>query len=484
MIHNIPAKIGTIHFIGIGGIGMSGIAEILYNLGYQVQGSDSADNANVKRLQALGIKIYIGHNKKNIENARIVVVSSAISPNNIERIAAKEKNLAILKRSEMLAELMRLKWAIAVAGTHGKTTTTSIIASLFDATGEKPSVINGGIINSFNTNAYLGNSPWMVVEADESDGSLSQLEAMIAVVTNIDPEHLDFYKNFESLKKTFLTFIHNIPFYGFAVMCTDHPVVKSLKDEVVNRRVLSYGFEKEAMTRGLNYRPSSEGSLFDATIKDTSQNKTITFKDMYIPIVGKHNVLNTLAAIAIAYELGFSESVIREGLEKFSGVKRRFTQVASIHNVRIIDDYGHHPVEIKAVLEAARSSTKGKVFAIMQPHRYSRLHSLFDEFCHCFDHADIVCITDVYSAGEKEIPDVNSVNLSKKIAKNAKKTVLHIESEDNLFTKTLPLLEKDDCVIFLGAGDITKWAHRYAKKLNNIKTLPRQDKTSLKESSG
>src|SRR5229473_2308836 len=399
----IPLDIGTLHFVGIGGIGMSGIAEIMHNLGYQVQGSDVADSANVQRLRALGIRVEIGHRAENLGDAKVVVVSSAVKKDNTEVAAARAHLVPVVRRAEMLGELMRLKWAIAVAGTHGKTTTTSMVGALLDAAQLDPTVINGGIINAYGTNARLGAGDWMVVEADESDGTFLKLPADIAIVTNVDPEHLDHFKTFEAVQEAFRAFVENVPFYGFAVMCTDHPVVQLLVGQITDRRVITYGENLQADVRLADLDHVDGQSRFSIVFRDRAGETMHEIKSLALPMPGRHNALNATAAIAVARELGVADDVIRKALENFGGVKRRFTKTGEWNGVTVIDDYGHHPVEIAAVLKAARESTKGQVIAVMQPHRYTRLSALFDQFCTCFNDADAVIIANVYAAGEAPI---------------------------------------------------------------------------------
>src|SRR5215210_6876258 len=388
----LPPKLGPIHFIGIGGIGMSGIAEVMNNLGYTVQGSDAADNYNVKRLAEKGVRTSIGHKAENIEGAEIVVVSTAIKPDNLELAAARERRLPVVRRAEMLAELMRFKSCVAVAGTHGKTTTTSLVATLLDAGALDPTVINGGIINAYGTNARMGEGQWMVVEADESDGTFLKLPADVAIVTNIDPEHLDHFHTFDAIKDAFRAFIDNIPFYGFAVMCIDHPVVQDLVGRIEDRRVITYGENPQADVRLLDVDLRGGISRFRILIRDRKRGADIEVGDLTMPMPGHHNALNATAAIAVAHELGVSSDVIRKALASFGGVKRRFTRTGDWNGVAIFDDYGHHPIEIAAVLKAARASTDGQVIAVVQPHRYTRLSSLFNEFCTCFNDADAVIV--------------------------------------------------------------------------------------------
>ncbi|MBH69223.1 MAG: UDP-N-acetylmuramate--L-alanine ligase [Rhodospirillaceae bacterium] len=468
-MRKLPIDIGIIHFIGIGGIGMSGIAEVLHNLRYHVQGSDISESPNVARLKKLGIVISIGQDSKNVTQASIVVVSTAIKSNNPELEAARKKQIPIVHRAEMLGELMRLKWSIACAGTHGKTTTTSLVASLLDGADLDPTVINGGVINSYGTNARLGDGDWMVVEADESDGSFDKLPATIAVVTNIDPEHLDFYGDFSRLKQAFKVFLTNIPFYGFAVVCIDHPVVRELITEIPDRRIITYGTDKSAEVQVLNIQPTQLGSCFDVVINDRSRFNETLLSQLELPMHGKHNVLNSAAAVAIANEMGMLESVIRKGLAEFQGVKRRFTRTGESNSITVIDDYGHHPVEIEAALSAARLACQsGKVIAVFQPHRYSRLRDLFDEFCGCFKDADIVFVADVYAAGEEPILGFDRDKLVGGIARLEYCKVIPLLSPVALASNIADVANEGDLVLCLGAGNITSWANSLPSELDHI----------------
>ena len=400
----LPLSIGRIHFTGIGGIGMSGIAEILHDMGYEVQGSDAAENANVQRLRDKGITIMIGQEAANIANATIVVVSTAIKADNPEVIEARRRFLPVVHRAEMLGELMRLRWSVAIAGTHGKTTTTSLVATLLDAGGIDPTVINGGIITGWGSNARLGESDWMVVEADESDGSFSRLNPTVAVVTNIDPEHLDHHGDFDNLKAAFRQFVASIPFYGFATLCIDHPVVQRMMPEIPERRLITYGLSASADIRATNLTASNEGMRFDVMISRRIDAGMEMIPGVLLPMLGEHNVLNCLAAISVALEMGISDQAIRDGLKNFRGVGRRFEFKGSADGIMVIDDYGHHPVEIEAALSAARMlKPENKVIAVVQPHRYSRLQDLFADFCGCFNDADAVLVADVYAAGEARL---------------------------------------------------------------------------------
>lgn len=455
----LPLSIGTIHFVGIGGIGMSGIAEILHNLNYSVQGSDIADSANVKRLRELGIDISIGHRGENLGEAEVVVISSAVKPDNPEVVEARSRLIPVVPRAEMLAEIMRLKWGVAVAGTHGKTTTTSIVASVLDAGQFDPTVINGGIINAYGTNARLGSGEWIVVEADESDGTFMKLPATIAVVTNIDPEHLDHYGDFETLKAAFVKFVQNIPFYGFATMCIDDAEVQALIPQVSDRRIITYGLSPQADIRAIDIAADPAGSSFSVVVSDRISATSTELGRFAMPMVGDHNIRNTLAAIAIAREMGIDADVIRRALGDFSGVKRRFTRTGVVNDVTIIDDYGHHPVEISAVLAAARTSARRNVIAVVQPHRYTRLRDLFDDFCTCFNDADTVIVTDIYAAGETPIEGYDRDALIEGLRSRGHRHVLPLESADALPRMIAELAQPDDFVICLGAGNITAWAN-------------------------
>ena len=467
-MRSLPGSIGPLHFVGIGGIGMSGIAEVLHNLGYQVQGSDLAESANTKRLAELGIRVAIGHRAENLDAAEVVVVSSAVKPDNPEVVAARARRVPVVRRAEMLAELMRLKWSIAIAGTHGKTTTTSIIGALLETGGLDPTVINGGIINAYGTNTRLGAGDWMVVEADESDGTFTRLPATAAVVTNIDPEHLDFYGDVAALHQAFETFVGSIPFYGFAVLCIDHPVVQGMVAKMVDRRILTYGLSPQADIRATNIRVAGEGSHFDAVITERTSGAERTIPDLLLPMFGDHNVQNSLAAVAIAAELGLADAVVRDTLRNFSGVKRRFTKTGEWNGVPIIDDYGHHPVEIAAVLKAARSTVTGRVIAVVQPHRYTRLHDLFDGFCTCFNDADIVLVADVYPAGEAPIPGADRDALVAGLSAHGHRNARALPGPDELAPTIRNLAQAGDMVVCLGAGSITYWANNLPDELAQL----------------
>jgi len=453
----VGTDIGLIHFIGIGGIGMSGIAEVMHILGYKVQGSDVAEGYVVEGLRKAGIEVRIGHDAANLGEAAVVVVSTAIRKDNPELVAAYERRIPVVRRAEMLAELMRLKSTIAVAGTHGKTTTTSMIAAMLDAGGIDPTVINGGIINAYGSNARLGSSDWMVVEADESDGSFLRLDGTIAVVTNIDPEHLEHYGSFEKVKDCFVEFVENVPFYGAALLCVDHPEVQTIIPRLRDRRVVTYGFAALADVRGDNVRPVPGGNVFDVQLRDRSGHIS-TIADIELPMPGRHNVQNALAAIGVAAELGIEHDTIAKGFEKFGGVKRRFTKVGEVEGATIIDDYGHHPVEIRAVLAAAREGAKGRVIAVVQPHRYTRLRDLMDDFQGAFNDADIVYVAPVYAAGEEPIEGVDAEALVEGLKQRGHRAVKAVSDLDDLCRQLRDIAARGDMVICLGAGDITKWA--------------------------
>lgn len=469
-MNTLPLNIGTIHFVGIGGIGMSGIAEILHNLGYSVQGSDISDNANVQRLRGLGIKVFVGHQGANVEDAKVVVISTAVKSDNPEVVAARAEMIPVVRRAEMLAELMRLKAAIAIGGTHGKTTTTSLVATMLDAAGLDPTVINGGIINSYGTNARLGEGDWMVVEADESDGTFVKVPSTISVVTNIDPEHLDHWKDFDQLREAFKNFVQNIPFYGFAVLCIDHPEVQALIGRVTDRRIFTFGFSPQADVRAVNVRTNIGDSVFDVVIRDRVDSQERVIKDVRLPMVGDHNVSNSLAAITVALELGIPDEKIVSAFDGFTGVKRRFTKTGEVDGVTIIDDYGHHPVEIKAVLKAARQATKNNVIAVVQPHRYSRLHDLFEDFCTCFNDADSVIVADVYEAGESPIEGASRDALVEGMRNRGHRHVSALEGPDKLAEVIAEKAKEGDLVVCLGAGSISAWANALPAQLEALKS--------------
>jgi len=460
-----PLDTGTIHFVGIGGIGMSGIAEILHGMGYTVQGSDVAESANVQRLRTMGIQTAIGHAAENLAEARVLVVSTAIKPDNAELVEARRRRLPIVRRADMLGEIMRLYPSVAVAGTHGKTTTTAIVAGLFDAAGLEPTVINGGIINAYGTNARLGAGDWMVVEADESDGSFLRLPATIGIVTNIDPEHMEFWKSFDAVKQAYLDFVERLPFYGIAVLCIDHPEVQALVGRITDRRVRTYGFNPQADVRATEPVSDATGSRFDVFIRDAATGESRRFVDFELALPGYHNVQNALAAIAIADQLGLDEATVREALAGLGGVKRRFTVTGEVNGVTIVDDYGHHPVEIRAVLKTARQASQGRVIAVVQPHRYSRLAELFEEFCTCFANADAVLVAPVYAAGEAPVAGIDRDALVDGLIRHGQREVRAIEGPDELPAAVRELARPGDLVVCLGAGSITQWANALPEQL-------------------
>ena len=459
----LPGELGAIHFVGIGGIGMSGIAEVLLTLGYRVQGSDLKASKITDRLAGLGATIFVGQRAENVAEAEVVVISSAIKKGNPELEEARKRQLPVVRRAEMLAELMRLRSNIAVAGTHGKTTTTTMVATLLDKGGFDPTVINGGIIHAYGSNARAGEGEWMVVEADESDGSFNRLPATIAIVTNIDPEHMEHWHSFDALRQGFTDFVSNIPFYGLAVCCTDHPEVQALVGRVTDRRVVTFGFNAQADVRAVNLTYENGVAHFDIALNSEGEGNVI--EGCTLPMPGDHNVSNCLAAVAVARHLGMKKDEIRDALANFGGVNRRFTRVGEVDGVTIIDDYGHHPVEIAAVLKAARQATKGRVIAVHQPHRYSRLHSLFDDFCTCFNEADVVAIAEVYAAGEDPIPGATRDDLVAGLIAHGHRHARAILNEDDLVRLVKEQARPGDMVVCLGAGTISAWANALPEKL-------------------
>ena len=464
----LPLSIGTIHFVGIGGIGMSGIAEILHNLGYTVQGSDVAENANVKRLTKIGIPVSIGHDANNLGDAQVVVVSSAIKMDNPEVIAANARLIAVVRRAEMLAELMRLKWSIAVGGTHGKTTTTSLVAAMLELAGLDPTVIIGGILNAYGSNARLGAGDWMVVEADESDGTFVKLNATIAVVTNIDPEHLDFYGDFDALRQAFVSFTENIPFYGFAAMCIDHPEVQAMIPLISDRKIVTFGLSAQADVRAVDIAVTEAGTVFDVVIADRNTDEIRTLERIELAMLGEHNVQNALAAIAVASEMGIEDEVLRQSLAGFSGIKRRFTKTGEFAGITVIDDYGHHPVEITAVLKASRDAYSGSIIAVVQPHRYSRLEALFEDFCTCFNDADTVIVADIYAAGETPIEGIDRDRLVEGLRTHGHRNVVALDNPEALAPLVLDIAKRGDLVLCLGAGSITNWAQALPGEIERL----------------
>ena len=454
----LPLSIGTIHFVGIGGIGMSGIAEVLHMLGYVVQGSDIAESGNVQRLREAGIRIAIGHDAANLGGAQVVVVSTAVKLDNPEVAAARAKLIPVVRRAEMLAELMRLKWSVAVGGTHGKTTTTSLIACVLEAAHLDPTVINGGIINAYGTNTRMGSGDWMVVEADESDGSFLRLPAIIAVVTNMDPEHLDHWGTADTMIAGYDQFVANIPFYGFAVLCIDHPAVQQMIPRLSDRRIITYGFSPQADVRADKVRPDKAGSTFEVVVTDRARGRVRRMGPFRLPMLGEHNVQNALAAIAVGVEMEIGDMVLRDAFLGFKGVKRRFTRTGEAGGITIIDDYGHHPVEIAAVLKAARQAGAREVVAVVQPHRFTRLHSLFNEFCACMNDASTVIVADVYPAGEAPIPGVDRDALVEGMRARGHRSVVPLPAPARLPEMVHAIAKPGDFVVCLGAGSITQWA--------------------------
>ena len=466
----LPLDIGAIHFVGIGGIGMSGIAEVLHNLGYRVQGSDIAEGANVQRLRQAGIPIAIGHAAANLGEAQVVVTSTAVKRDNPEVIAARQKFIPVVRRAEMLAELMRLKWSIAIGGTHGKTTTTSLVATVLEAAKIDPTVINGGIINAYGTNTRLGAGDWMVVEADESDGSFLKLPAVVAVVTNMDPEHLDHWGTGEAMKEGFYQFVSNIPFYGFAVLCMDHPEVQAMIPRLADRRLITYGFSPQADVRAERMISDRMGATFEVVVSDRATKRQRMLKPFRLPMLGAHNVANALAAIAIGVEMDVHEDVIRSALAGFKGVKRRFTRIGESGGITVIDDYGHHPVEIAAVLKAARQAGARDVIAVVQPHRYSRLATLFEDFCQCMNDAGTVIVADVYAAGEAPIEGFDKDGLVEGLRSHGHRSVVPLPGPESLAEMVNAIARAGDYVICLCAGTITSWAHALPAQLTALQT--------------
>ncbi|MBM3545834.1 MAG: UDP-N-acetylmuramate--L-alanine ligase [Alphaproteobacteria bacterium] len=468
----LPLSIGTIHFIGIGGIGMSGIAEVLKNLGYSVQGSDQSDGYNIKRLRDSGINVAVGHRAENLGDAAVVVYSSAVKADNPEVVAARARMIPVVRRAEMLGELMRLKWSIAVGGTHGKTTTSTMIAHLVETAGLDPTAIIGGIVNTYGTNARMGAGEWLVAEADESDGTFTKLPATIAVVTNIDPEHMEFYGTFEKVQQAFDTFVANIPFYGFAALCIDHPVVQAMIPRVGDRKIVTYGLSPQAEIRGIDVQITTAGATFGVVVTDRLRGERRTMTDMTLPMYGLHNVQNALAAIAVGHEMGLDEKVMRKALATFAGVKRRFTKTGEVDGITVIDDYGHHPVEISAVLKAARSACPtGRVIAVVQPHRYTRLSNLFEDFCACFNDADTVIVADVYAAGEPPIEGATRDALVSGLQQRGYRSVMALPSPEALPALVNEQARPGDMVVCLGAGSITTWANALPGQLSALRKI-------------
>ena len=469
----LPLNIGPIHFVGIGGIGMSGIAEVLHTLGYQVQGSDIADGYNVQRLRAGGIPVAVGHEAANLGDAQVVVVSTAVKRDNPEVVAARARLIPVVRRAEMLAELMRLKWSIAIGGTHGKTTTTSLVAAVLEAAKLDPTVINGGIINAYGTNTRMGSGDWMVVEADESDGSFLKLPAVVAVVTNMDPEHLDHWGTEDAMKEGYAQFVGNIPFYGFAVLCMDHPEVQAMIPRLSDRRIVTYGFSPQADVRAEKLITDRMGATFEVTVTDRATGRARTMKPLRLPMLGQHNVQNALAAIAIGVEMDVDEATIRSALAGFKGVKRRFTRTGEAGGIAVIDDYGHHPVEIAAVLKAARQAGARDVIAVVQPHRYTRLATLFEDFCTCMNDAGTVIVADVYAAGEQPIEGIDKDALVEGLRARGHRSVVPLPGPDSLPEMINAIAKSGDYVVCLGAGNITQWAHALPAQLQDLQQRAR-----------
>ena len=468
----VPFDLGPVHFVGIGGIGMSGIAEIMLKIGYSVQGSDAKASANTERLEKLGARVFIGHDASHVsDGVSAVVYSTAVKPTNPEMVVARERRIPLVRRAEMLAELMRLQFSVGVGGTHGKTTTTSMVAAVLDAGGLDPTVVNGGIINAYGTNAKVGDGDWIVVEADESDGSFLRLKCTVAVITNIDPEHLDHYGDFDALRKAFVDFIEDIPFYGFGVVCLDHPEVQRLVASIDNRRLVTYGLNPQAMVRAENCDMGADGCRFDVVIQGqglAALDEPTRIEGLHLPMAGWHNVSNALAAIAVARELDVSDAAIKAGLAGFGGVRRRFTTTGVANGVRVIDDYGHHPVEIAAVLKAARQVAEGRVIAVVQPHRYTRLRDLMEEFSTCFSDADAVIVADVYPAGETPIEGIDRVALVDGVRRFGHRSVQALEGVEALPAMIAAEAKDGDLVVLLGAGDITQWAYALPGQLEAL----------------
>mgnify|MGYP001555853498 FL=1 len=461
----VPLDLGAIHFIGIGGIGMSGIAEIMHNLGYKVRGSDIANNTSVKRLRAMGIPVSIGHTAENLRGAHVVVYSSAVKPGNVEFDEARKLNLPLVRRAEMLAEIMRLKSCVAIAGTNGKTTTTTMVAALLDAGDLDPTVVNGGVINAYGTNARLGAGDWVVVEADESDGTFLRLPATIAVVTNADPDHLDYYGTFDRMRDAFQRFVENVPFYGFAVLCIDHPEVQAMVGRIEDRRIVTYGLSPQADVRATNVRFSEGASHFDVIVTDRRAGTETRLENMRLPMPGEHNVQNALAAITVARELQVSDEKIRAALDKFGGVGRRFSKVGEWKGMAIIDDYAHNPFKIAAALKAARQAYSGPVIAVVQPHRYTRLRDTWEQFCSCLNDADVAIIAPVYPAGEQPIEGIDRDSYADALRSHGHRNVLVIDGGMDVAGLVAPLVRQGGAIVMLGAGSISHWAHALQAQL-------------------
>tara|TARA_B100001013_G_scaffold83428_2_gene45464 strand:- start:320 stop:1717 length:1398 start_codon:yes stop_codon:yes gene_type:complete len=455
----------VIHFIGIGGIGMSGLAQIMKNMGFKIQGSDLYQNKNTERLIKLGIKVFYGHRKKNLRKATIIVISSAIKNNNNELKAARRKKLSVFKRGDMLANIVSLKKNIIITGSHGKTTTTSLVANILVEAGLDPTVINGGVINSFKNNAQLGKGEWAVIESDESDGSFLKLPVTYSIVTNIDREHIDYYGNFEKLKKSFHKFIEKTPSFGKSIICIDNNNLKFLINKYKSKNILTYGFDKSSNYQIINVNKNKNYSVFDINVKH-SKNKIYKIKKIKINLLGNHNISNTTAAIGIALNLGIKINIIKKALKKFLGIQRRFTKVFSIKKREFFDDYAHHPTEIKAVIEGARQVYKNrKIVCVFQPHRYSRIKALKKEFASSFKSSNTVVLCPVYSAGEKIKYNFNQDNFSKLISKKSRVQVINVANRQELKNYIKKNLLDEEMVICMGAGSISSWIREIGNQL-------------------
>ena len=469
----MPEGLGTVHIIGIGGIGMSAIAEILHAQGFTVQGSDQKDSANVRRLRAKGIRVFVGHDAINLVGARFVVISTAVKDHNPELLAARDKSLPIIRRAEMLAELMRLYRTVSITGTHGKTTTTSLTAHIFEQAGVDPTVITGGIINEWGSNARLGEKGgWMIVEADESDGTFVKIPTQIGVVTNIDPEHLDYFGTVENMHAAYEAFYRNIPFYGLTVTCIDHPVVREMIDRLAlrrdGRRMVTYGWSKDADIVLTDVRIEGVETVFSARVGAGLPGGARDLVGWRVPLPGEHIALNALAAFAVSAETGIEDDAIRTAMASFSGVKRRFQKTGEVNGVTIYDDYGHHPIEIAAVLRAARQGARGRLVAVVEPHRYSRVKALFSEFCNCVREADKVIVAPLYAAGEAPIPNIDHHSLARGMDTSEIGEVLVADSPADLANLIAYATRAGDTVIFFGAGHSTEWAHAMPGELEKL----------------
>ncbi|MFH1824719.1 MAG: UDP-N-acetylmuramate--L-alanine ligase [Candidatus Firestonebacteria bacterium] len=452
-------KYYKVHFVGIGGIGMSGIAEVLLNLEYTISGSDVKDSEIIQRLKSKGAKINIGHKESNVSNVDVVVISSAILSSNPEVIYSKKNNIPVIPRAEILAELMRLKYGIAIAGTHGKTTTTSMFAVVFNEAGLDPTAVIGGKLNVFDSNAKLGKGDYLIAEADESDGSFLHLTPTVAIVTNIDDDHLDYYHNMENLRSVFIDFINKVPFYGFSVLCIDDANIRSILS-YIDKKYITYGLQKKCDVEISSFSLRDFGSSFYVKYK----NKGVGRFTLNVP--GLHNISNALSVIGASLELGINVNKIKNGLRKFTGVHRRFEKIGESKGILIIDDYAHHPTEIMATLKAAKNLKREKVIAIFQPHRYTRSKLLYKKFGKVFKDIDIVIITDIYPAGEKPLPDVSAELIVNSVRKYNKK-VVYIKNKEDIPSYLVDVCKKDNLVITLGAGDIRKVGENFFEKLEN-----------------